>query len=121
MSTQLKPRGGLVLLKQHTASEKKTSGGIVLPLNVVQNGFAYATVLAVGPGAVLESGQRSPIDLEVGDTVIFQSLKAIPMSVSGDKTFLTDQGFIMAVVPEGSVEYEAMPGLPRPPLKIARA
>lgn len=120
MSTTLKPRGGLVLLKQHTASEKKTSGGIVLPLGVVQNGIAYATVLAVGPGAILENGQRSPIDLEVGDTVIFQSAKALPLSVSGDKTFLTDQGFIMAVVPEGSVEYEALPGIPSTP-RLAQA
>lgn len=113
METQIRPRGGLVLLKQHESSEKTTAKGIIIPLAVVDAGVTYATVLAVGPGAVLDNGQRSPMDLEVGDTVIFQSARAMPVTLAGDKVFLVDQGHITAVVIGDDIRNETLPKINR--------
>jgi len=65
----LRPVGANVVVRRDPA-EAVTAGGIVLP-DEAQEKPRQGTVIAVGPGKLLPSGERQPIDVQVGDTVIF--------------------------------------------------
>jgi chaperonin GroES len=64
----IKPLGDRVVIKKLEA-EEKTKGGIVLPGQAKEQPL-MAEVVAVGPGAV-EDGKTIPMDVKVGDRVIF--------------------------------------------------
>lgn len=97
--SELKPRGDLVVVEKHDNVEKETEGGIVIPLNVGEAGITHATVKAIGPGHYLENGERAVLnDLKVGDIVLIDASKAVPLSVDDNKTFLLNQSAILAVV-----------------------
>ena len=55
------------------AAEETTAGGIVLP-DAAQEKPQRGTVVAVGPGKLLESGERGELSIGVGDEVIYLSL-----------------------------------------------
>lgn len=101
--SELKPRGDLVVVEKHANVEKETKGGIVIPLKISEAGITHATVKAIGPGHYLENGERAVLnDLKIGDTVLIDASKAVPLSVDENKTFLLNQTAVLAVV-EGYV------------------
>lgn len=65
----IKPLGERVVIKQ-TASEEVTASGIVLP-DTAKEKPQQGKVLAVGPGKLLDNGNRAPVDVQVGDIVLF--------------------------------------------------
>jgi chaperonin GroES len=65
----LKPIGDRIIVRRHEA-EETTAGGIILP-DAAKNKPQRGTVLAVGPGKVLKDGSRKPLQLKVGDDVLF--------------------------------------------------
>ena len=69
MSTKLQPLGDRIVVKP-TPKEEVTKGGIVLP-DTVQERPQEGKVIAVGPGKMTDDGKRIPIDIKVGDTVIY--------------------------------------------------
>jgi chaperonin GroES len=66
----LKPLGNRVLIKRSKA--KTTKGGILLP-DTAQEKPKEGQVVAVGPGKVDESGRHEPLNVKVGDTILFSS------------------------------------------------
>jgi chaperonin GroES len=69
MKTKLQPLGDRVLVKP-SPREEVTKGGIVLP-DTVKEKPQEGKVLAVGPGKMTDDGKRMPLDVKVGDTVIY--------------------------------------------------
>jgi chaperonin GroES len=69
MATKLQPLGDRVLVKP-LPREEITKGGIVLP-DTVKEKPQEGKVLAVGPGKMTDDGKRIPMDVKVGDTVIY--------------------------------------------------
>jgi chaperonin GroES len=71
----VQPLGDRVLLRDLTAEEKerKLSSGLILPASVKdeKSGAKKALVIAVGPGKLLDSGERQPVGVKPGDTVLF--------------------------------------------------
>jgi chaperonin GroES len=67
----LKPIGDRIIVRREAAGEK-TKGGILLP-DTAKNKPQRGTVLAVGPGRQRKDGTRAPMQLKVGDTVLFTS------------------------------------------------
>ena len=65
----LKPIGDRVIVKRE-AAEGKTAGGIILP-DAAKNKPQRGTVLAVGPGKAKKDGGKIPMQLKVGDKVLF--------------------------------------------------
>ncbi len=65
----IKPLGGRVLIKV-IAYEEVTRGGIVLPDSAKEKP-QQGEVIAVGPGRILDDGSRAPMDVKVGDVVIY--------------------------------------------------
>lgn len=66
----IKPLGNRVLVKRSEA--KVTKGGIILP-DTAQEKPRQGEVIAVGPGKVDEEGQKVPMNVKVGDLVLFSS------------------------------------------------
>ena len=67
---KMKPLGDLLLIKL-TEEEKKTSSGILLTSN--QSSFIYGEVISTGNGLFTQTGDKIPMTVHVGDTVILQS------------------------------------------------
>ena len=65
----LKPLGDRIVVKV-VNHEEKTRGGIVLP-DTAKEKPTEGEVIAVGTGKVLENGQKLPLEVKVGDRIIF--------------------------------------------------
>ena len=66
----LKPLGSRILVQRNVA--KSSKGGILLP-DSAQEKPRQGTVVAVGPGKIDNNGKAHPLDLKVGDTILFSS------------------------------------------------
>jgi chaperonin GroES len=66
---KLTPIGDRIVVQRQEA-EEKTTGGIILP-DTAKNKPQRGKVLAVGPGKMLKNGERRPLQLKVGDSILF--------------------------------------------------
>lgn len=66
---KIRPKSDVIIVKQHE-EETKTSSGIILAFESSQKKF-QGTVIAVGPGEILADGQRRPMEIKVGEVVVF--------------------------------------------------
>ncbi|MBQ6434853.1 MAG: co-chaperone GroES [Synergistaceae bacterium] len=66
---KLKPLGDRIVVKVLTR-EEKTKGGIVLP-DTAKEKPTEGEVIAVGTGKILDNGQKQPVEVKVGDKIIF--------------------------------------------------
>jgi chaperonin GroES len=92
----IRPLGDKVLIKRLEA-EEKTAGGIVLPESAKEKP-KRGEVIALGDGRTLESGDRAPIQVEVGDTVLFGSFAGTEITVDGEDYILMSEDDILAIV-----------------------
>lgn len=91
----LKPIGDKVIVKPK-AEEEKTSGGIILPDTAKEKPFE-GTVISVGPGKVLENGERKPMSVKEGDTVIYSKYGGTEVTIEGEEYIILDEDSIYAV------------------------
>ena len=82
---------------QPTEAEEKTAGGIVLP-DTAKEKPQRGTVLAVGPGRLLESGQRGELSVQIGDEVIYGKYGGSDIKLNGDEVKILREGDILAKV-----------------------
>ncbi|MXV74013.1 co-chaperone GroES [Candidatus Poribacteria bacterium] len=66
----LVPLGDRILVKRSDNDEQMTSGGIIIP-DTAKEKPQEGEVVAVGNGRILDTGDRQPVDVEVGDLVLF--------------------------------------------------
>ncbi|KXB92110.1 chaperonin GroS [Veillonellaceae bacterium DNF00626] len=85
----LKPLADRVLVEVDV-EESKTAGGILIP-DTAQKKSQKGTVLAVGPGKVLDNGERLPIDVAVGDRVLFAKYSGVDIEENGKKMLLLSE------------------------------
>lgn len=91
----IKPLGDRVVLKR-LASEQKTAGGVILP-DSAQEKPLQGEVLAVGPGKVLENGQRNHMEVSVGQKVLFGKYSGTEVKVDGEEVIILDQREILGI------------------------
>lgn len=94
----LKPLADRVLIKVVEA-EEKTKGGILLP-DTAQKKSQRGEVLAVGPGKVAENGTRIPLDLKVGDKVLFARYAGTDIEDNDEQFLLIAERDVLAVIEE---------------------
>jgi chaperonin GroES len=92
---KIRPLGDKVVVKASTADER-TAGGIVLP-DAAREKPQQGTVVAVGPGRLLENGERAPMALKEGDTVIYSKYGGNEIKLDGQELLILDQESIYAV------------------------
>ncbi|WP_111657231.1 co-chaperone GroES [Isoalcanivorax indicus] len=77
--------------------ETKSAGGIVLPGSAAEKP-ARGEVLAVGNGKITESGDVRPLDVKVGDQVIFGQYAGSTVKLDGEELLVMSENEILAVV-----------------------
>jgi chaperonin GroES len=78
-------------------AEETTAGGIVLP-DTAKEKPQRGTVLAVGPGKLLDSGERGQMSVAVGDEVIYGKYGGTDIEVDGNEVKILREGDILAKV-----------------------
>ncbi|MBQ3335425.1 MAG: co-chaperone GroES [Eubacteriaceae bacterium] len=92
---KLKPLGDRVVI-QVNAEETTTSSGIVLP-GSAQEKPQQGKIIAVGSGEVID-GKKVPLDVKVGDEVIYSKYSGSEVKVGDDKYLIVKQSDILAIV-----------------------
>ena len=90
----LQPLGDRVLIKPMEA-EEKSAGGIILP-EKAQEKPREGKVIAVGPGKLLDTGERRKMSVKKGDTVVYTEFGGTEITYEGEEYLLIDEGSILA-------------------------
>ena len=94
--SKLVPLGDRVVIKP-TPREEVSKGGIVLP-DTAKEKPQEGEVLAVGPGRIDDKGNRVPIDVTVGDRVIYSKYGGTEIKHGGEEYLILSARDILAVV-----------------------
>ena len=78
-------------------SEQTTASGIVIP-DTAKEKPQEGTVLAVGPGRIDDKGNRVPIDVSVGDTVLYSKYGGTEVKYAGEEYLVLSARDLLAVV-----------------------
>ena len=96
MSVNIKPLEDRIVVRQVEA-EQTTASGLVIP-DTAKEKPQEGEVVAVGPGRVAENGTRVPVDVEVGDKVIYSKYGGTEVKYDGQEYLLLNARDILAVV-----------------------
>ncbi len=93
----IRPLSDRVIVKR-MEEERTSAGGIVIPDSAAEKPIR-GEVIAVGPGKILENSEkRQPIDLKVGDTVLFGKYSGTEVKIDDDEYLVMREDDIMGVI-----------------------
>jgi chaperonin GroES len=101
----IRPLQDRILIKR-IQEEEKTKGGIIIP-DTAKEKPSQGEVLAVGPGGRDEAGKLIPIDLRVGDRVLFGKWSGTEVKIDGEELLIMKESDIMGVIEEGAAKRKA--------------
>ncbi len=93
---KVKPLHDRVLVRR-LEHEEKTAGGIIIP-DTAKEKPQQGKVLAIGSGARDESGKVVPLDVKVGDTVLFAKWGGTEVKIDGEDLLVMKESDIIAIV-----------------------
>lgn len=93
---KIRPLHDRVIVKREE-EERKSPGGIVIPDTAAEKPIR-GKVIAVGKGKVLEDGKVRPLDVKVGDRILFGKYGGNEVKVDGDELLVLREEDIMAVI-----------------------
>jgi chaperonin GroES len=96
MSKRFRPLHDRVVVKRVVA-DQKSSGGIIIP-DTAQEKPSEGEIVGVGPGGRDESGQLFPLDLKVGDKVLFGKWSGTEVKIDGEDLLIMKESDIMGVI-----------------------
>lgn len=96
MSISIKPLGNRVVVEPEE-QEEMTSGGIVLP-ETAKEKPQKGKILAAGPGERDDDGKRIPLDVKVGDKVLFAKYSGTEIKLDGKKVLILRESDLLAIV-----------------------
>ncbi|EEH63670.1 chaperonin GroS [Gleimia coleocanis DSM 15436] len=96
MSISIKPLADRIVVKQLEA-EQTTASGLVIP-GAAKEKPQEGEVVAVGPGRVDDNGNRVPVDVKVGDTVIFSKFGGTEVKYLGEEFLILETRDVLAVI-----------------------
>jgi chaperonin GroES len=92
----LRPLHDRVIVKR-TEEERTTPGGIVIPDTATEKPVR-GEVVAAGNGKLLDNGESRPLDVKVGDKVLFGTYSGTEVKVEGEELLVMREDDIMAVI-----------------------
>ena len=96
MSISIKPLEDRIVV-QTAEAEQTTASGLVIP-DTAKEKPQEGEVVAVGPGRVDDNGNRVPVDVKVGDTVIYSRYGGTEVKYDGEEYLILSARDILAVV-----------------------
>ncbi len=96
MTISMRPLGSRLVIEP-IEQEEVTAGGIVLP-ETAKEKPQKGTVLATGPGDRDDEGKRIPLDVQVGDTVLFAKYSGTEIKYNGKKLLIMRESDILAIL-----------------------
>ena len=96
MSVSIKPLEDRIVV-QTLEAEQTTASGLVIP-DTAQEKPQEGSVVAVGPGRVDDNGNRVPLDVAVGDVVIYSKYGGTEVKYAGEEYLILSARDILAVV-----------------------
>jgi chaperonin GroES len=94
----IKPLDDRIVIRSLEA-EEKSAGGILLP-DTAKEKPQRAKVLAVGAGRLTDEGKRIPLDVKVGDTVLFGKYAGTEVKWKGEELKILRESEVLAVLDE---------------------
>ena len=95
-ATTLRPLGDRVVI-QPTPREETTKSGIVLP-DTAKEKPQEGSIIAAGPGRLNDDGQREPMDVKVGDKVLYAKYAGTEFKIDGEEYLIVSQKDILAAL-----------------------
>ncbi len=92
----IRPLQDRVIVKR-MEEETTSSGGIVLPDSATEKPIR-GEVIAVGPGKILDSGEKRPLEVKVGDTVLFGKYSGTEVKLDEEELLVMREEDIMGVI-----------------------
>ena len=93
----LRPLGDHVIVKP-SKPEEVTKSGIVLPDTADKEKPEQGEVMAVGPGKRLDNGQIAPMNVKVGDKVVFKKYSPDEVKIDDEEVLVLSESDIIAVI-----------------------
>ena len=93
---QLKPLADRLVVKV-VSGEEKTKSGLYLP-DTAQEKPQEGEVIAVGNGRLLDNGQKMPLEVKVGDRIIFSKYSGTEIKLDGEKFVIFSERDVLAVI-----------------------
>jgi chaperonin GroES len=87
-------------------AEQKSAGGIIIP-DTAKEKPQQGEVIAVGSGARNEQGQLVPLDIQVGDTVLFGKWSGTEVKIDGEDLLIMKESDIMGVLEQSAAQKKA--------------
>ena len=96
IAKKLRPLGDRVVI-QPSAREDMTKSGIVLP-DTAKEKPQEGTIVAAGPGRILDDGKREAMDVKAGDKVLYAKYAGTEFKIDGEDLLIVAQKDILAIV-----------------------
>jgi chaperonin GroES len=104
---KFRPLHDRVVVKRIEA-EEKTKGGIIIP-DTAKEKPQEGEVVAVGPGGRDDSGKLIPLDLKVGDRILFGKWSGTEIKMQGEDVLIMKESDVMGVVESSAAEGRSAP------------
>ncbi len=94
---KLKPLGDRVVVKAKDDQDARTPSGLVIP-DTAKEKPQLGEVLAVGPGEVNDQGERTPMDVKEGDTVVYSKYGGTEIKFEGQEYLILSSRDLLAII-----------------------
>ncbi len=85
------------VIVQRIEEEEKTKGGIIIP-DTAKEKPQEGKVIAVGAGKILENGTKVPLDVKVGDKILFGKYSGTEIKIEGEEFLMMREDDILGVI-----------------------
>ncbi|MEX1138484.1 MAG: co-chaperone GroES [Bacteroidota bacterium] len=94
----LKPLADRVVIKPSPA-EEKTKGGIIVP-DTAKEKPVWGEVVSAGPGRTTDEGKHIPMEIKVGDKVLYGKYSGTEITIDGEELLIMRESDIFALMPK---------------------
>jgi chaperonin GroES len=94
----LKPLADRVVVKP-SAAEERTKGGIIVP-DTAKEKPVWGEVIATGPGKTSDEGKVIPLEVKVGDKVLYGKYSGTEVTLDGEEVLIMRESDIFAIMPK---------------------
>jgi chaperonin GroES len=97
MSIKVRPLHDRILVRRIEEEGEVKKGGIIIP-DTAKEKPQEGEVVAVGEGKTLESGERQPMDVKVGDRILFGKYSGTDVNIGDDEYLILREEDVLAVI-----------------------